>query len=110
MTSLDYFQFQYKKENKFEIPENHDWIYCYEHNIDYDKNAYTFIGNKGEIFHVSFDNKTYFLVSNEQDKSYDFEYISRFNSYLDDITYIYYNDTDDIKQYLEELQNTLKQN
>ena len=45
MTSLDYFQFQYKKENKFEIPENHDWIYCYEHNIDYDKNAYTFIGN-----------------------------------------------------------------
>jgi hypothetical protein len=88
-----------------------NWIYCYQHDIDIYRKAFTFISDKGEILHLSSENESTFLEQEKKDKHCDiqFENIMNFNSYFDDITYICYNEEqEELFNSLERLQKLIK--
>lgn len=75
----------------FEKYSNHNWIFSYEHLIDLNKIAYTFISKEGDYLHISPNNKVIFLQSFEN-LNLNFDKVFEFTTYLDDLTYIYYNE------------------
>ncbi len=84
-------------ENNFEKYLNYEWIFSYEHLIDLNKNAYTFISKNGDFLHISPNNETIFLKYTDN-LNLNFDKVFKFTSYLDDLTYIYYNE-DNINEY-----------
>lgn len=88
-----------------------NWIYCYQHDIDIYRKAFTFISDKGTILHLSSENESTFLELEEREEHNEikFENIMNFNSYFDDITYICYNDEkEQLFNSLERLQKLIK--